>query len=125
MIQLKVNVDESSITSDNGVLKLKLSSEPNQGLSFDSSGNLIATPGASSGTGIYNTSGNGIGPTNAGMSDPLNVVGMNTTVSRHQKYTGMDNFIQENDGPVMTKLSGNTIANDCIAYFMINAGGGE
>ncbi len=125
MTKFKVIVDESSITSENDVLKLKLSNEPNQGLSFDSSGNLIATPGTSSGTGIYNTSGNAIGPTNAGMSDPLNVVGMNTTVSRHQKYTGMDSFIHDNDGPVMTKLTGNTIANDCIAYFMINAGGGE
>jgi hypothetical protein len=120
----KVIVDNETIRSDNGVLKLKLSGDADQGLSFDSSGNLIATPGSSSGTGIYNVSGNGIGPTTAAMDEGLQIVGANSTVSRHLKYTGSSSFVINNDGPVMTKLNGNSIATDCIAYAMIPHGGG-
>lgn len=129
----KVKTDNYSVTTENGLLKLKLSSMPNNGLSFDASGNLIATPGTSSGTGIYNFPGNGIGPADieehaAGDIDvPLNIVGMNTTVSRHKKYTGNSAFVHNNDGVVMSKLDGTNIATDCVAYFMINHnnGGGE
>lgn len=124
---LRVVVDEATITSDNGVLKLKLSTDADQGLSFDSSGNLIATPGSSSGTGVYNISGNAIGPTSAQPTTPLNIVGMNSTVSRHQKYPGQSTFIRENDGVVMSKITGGAIDQHCIAYYMTtyNNGGGE
>lgn len=120
----KVIVDNSTIISDNGVLKLKLSGAADQGLSFDSSGNLIATPGSSSGTGIYNVSGNGIGPTAAVMDEELQIVGANPTVSRHVKYTGSSAFLMNNDGPVIIKLNGDSLATDCIAYAMIPHGGG-
>lgn len=124
----KVVVDENTITTDaNGKLKLKLSAAANNGLSFDASGNLIATPGSSSGTGIFNIPGNGIGPVDGHDTDQLDTVGMNSTVTRHKKYDGGNTFIQDNDGPVMSKLNGTAIATDCIAYFMIphNNGGGE
>lgn len=128
----KVLVDESTLTYDaNGRIKLKLSTRANNGLSFDASGNLVATPGSSSGTGIYNVSGNAIGPsdlTNEHINDPLTIVGMNSTVSRHKKYTGSSAFIHNNDGAVMSKMTANgDIDPDCIAYYMIphNNGGGE
>lgn len=124
---LQVTVDSNTITFDeHGAMKLKLSSAENQGLSFDSSGNLIATPGSSSGSGIFNIPGNCIGPAdNNDMSTLLDIVGMNSTVSRHKKYEGQSEFIRANDGVVISKLSGNTIASDCVAYYMINAGGGQ
>lgn len=124
---LQVTVDSKTITFDeHGAMKLKLSSAENQGLSFDSSGNLIATPGSSSGSGIFNIPGNCIGPAdNNDMSITLDIVGMNSTVSRHKKYEGQSEFIRANDGVVISKLSGNTIASDCVAYYMINAGGGQ
>ena len=122
---LKVLVDESTITFDsNGVMKLKLSSYPNQGLSFDASGNLIATPGSSSGTGIFNLSGNAIGPVDAAMDLPLEIVGMNSTVSRHKKYDGTSAFIHNNDGVVMTKFTNGALDEHCVAYFILNNNGG-
>lgn len=120
----KVNVDETTITSDeNGKIKLKLSTDPNQGLSFDASGNLIATPGASSGTGITNISGNAIGPVSATENTPLPIVGMNSSVSRHKKYEGQSAFISNNDGVVMTKLTddpSNPLSPDCLAYAILH-----
>lgn len=125
----KVVVDNTSITSDaNGKLKLKISADSDNGLSLDSSGNLIATPGSSSGTGIYNTPGNAIlGTVNPDThkANQIITVGMNSTVSRHKKYTGQDNVIAENDGPVMTKIEGTSLSTDCIAYHMIHNGGGS
>lgn len=119
---LKVLVDNIVIVSDNGVLKLKLSSAAEQGLSFDAEGNLIGTPGTASG-GVKNKPGNAIGPTTAAVTDTLDIVGMNSTVSRHMKYTGGSAFIRENDGPVMTKLvegnDGLEFDSHCIAYHMI------
>ena len=122
---LQVTVDSNTITFDeHGAMKLKLSADPNQGLSFDASGNLIATPGSSSGSGIFNLPGNGIGPSdNNDMSVTIDIVGMNSTVSRHKKYTGQSTFIHDNDGVVISKLSGGNIASDCVAYYMINPGG--
>lgn len=126
----KVKVDSSTIiTDENGKLKLKLSSDANNGLSFDASGNLIANPGSSSGTGIYNTPGNAIlGVVNqtTHKADPIITVGMNSTVSRHKKYTGVDNVIIENDGPVIVKMSGTTISSDCLVDFILHPrnGGG-
>jgi hypothetical protein len=122
---IRVNVDERTITTDsNGKLKLKLSSDPNQGLSFDASGNLVATPGGSSGGGFSNISGNAIGPADATETTQLPIVGMNSTVSRHKKYTGDSAFIHNNDGVVMSKLSSGSLTNDCLAYYMINNNGG-
>jgi hypothetical protein len=124
----KVVVDEMTLTTDaNGKIKVKLSADANNGLSFDASGNLIAIPGSSSGTGIYNNPGNGIlGTVNSEThkADTIEIVGMNSTVSRHKKYSGTDQVVVDNDGPVMSKLSDTTITSDCIAYFMIPHNGG-
>ena len=124
----KVVVDESTLTTDsNGKIKVKLSADENNGLPFDASGNLIATPGSSSGTGIYNNPGNGIaGVVNSETHkmDNVTVIGMNSTVSRHKKYSGADQSMINNDGPVLSKLSNTTITNDCIAWYMIPHNGG-
>jgi hypothetical protein len=124
-MKFKVKVNEYSITEgSNGEIKLKLSADADNGLSFDSSGNLIATPG-SSGTGIFNLPGNGIGPKDS--MDPMTTAGMNSTVSRHKKYTGNSAFIHNNDGVVMTKLTNGAIDTDCLAHWMIQTqtGGGQ
>lgn len=124
----KVKVDESSLTTDsNGKIKVKLSADADNGLSFDASGNLIAVPGSSSGTGIYNNPGNGIaGVVNSEThkADEITIVSMNSTVSRHKKYSGGDQSMINNDGPVLTKLSDTTITDDCIAWYMIPHNGG-
>lgn len=123
-MRFKVNVDETTLTEDsNGKIKLKLSADADNGLSFDSSGNLIATPG-SSGSGIFNLPGNGFGTTTS--MDPMTTAGLNSTVSRHKKYTGNSAFIHNNDGVVVTKLTSGNIDANCLAKYIIDqAGGGQ
>lgn len=123
-MRFKVNVDETTLTEDsNGKIKLKLSADADNGLSFDSSGNLIATPG-SSGSGIFNLPGNGFGTTTS--MDPMTTAGLNSTVSRHKKYTGNSAFIHNNDGVVVTKLTNGNIDANCLAKYIIDqAGGGQ
>lgn len=123
-MRFKVNVDETTLTEDsNGKIKLKLSADADNGLSFDSSGNLIATPG-SSGSGIFNLPGNGFGTTTS--MDPMTTAGLNSTVSRHKKYTGNSAFIHNNDGVVVTKLTNGSIDSNCLAKYIIDqAGGGQ
>lgn len=123
-MRFKVNVDEATLTEDSdGKIKLKLSADADNGLSFDSSGNLIATPG-SSGSGIFNLPGNGFGTTTS--MDPMTTAGMNSTVSRHKKYTGNSAFIHNNDGVVVTKLTNGSIDANCLAKYIIDqAGGGQ
>lgn len=123
-MRFKVNVDETTLTEDsNGKIKLKLSADADNGLSFDSSGNLIATPG-SSGSGIFNLPGNGFGTTTS--MDPMTTAGLNSTVSRHKKYTGNSAFIHNNDGVVVTKLTNGSIDTNCLAKYIIDqAGGGQ
>lgn len=121
---IKVNVDNKSIESDsNNKLKLKLSTQQNQGLSFDANGKLTATkaePVPPSPTSTVNTPGNGIGPTSYESTKPLYIVGMNSTVSRHQSYTGTNTFIKNNDGVVMTTMqNGNVVGG--LAYYMLNS----
>lgn len=126
-ITLKLNPDNSTITFNGNKLTLKISAKANNGLSFNA-GKIVATKapdgsGASGGT--MNTSGNAIGPINATDTDPLQKVGFNSTVSRHQKYTGDDAFIANNDGPVMTKIeNGVIVQSKSIAAFMISYAGG-
>lgn len=119
---MKVVVDNKTVVSDNGVLKLKISAMANNGLSFDANGKLIATPGGGTPVpgSIYNTPGNAIAPADASPSTELTVVGLSSNVSRHQKYTGDSQFVRDNEGVVMTKLSGDTLTNDCVAYYMIH-----
>lgn len=123
-MRFKVNVDETTLTEDSdGKIKLKLSADADNGLSFDSSGNLIATPG-SSGSGIFNLPGNGFGTTTS--MDPMTTAGLNSTVSRHKKYTGNSAFIHNNDGVVVTKLTNGSIDTNCLAKYIIDqAGGGQ
>lgn len=122
-ITLKTNPDNHTIIFDNNKMTLKLSSKVHNGLSFSGS-NLVATKapdGESGSVGTMNTPGNGIGPTDATSTTALTKVGLNSTVSRHEKYSGNDTFIQDNDGPVMTKvLNGSLVPNQSIASYMIS-----
>ena len=127
-ITLKLNPDNVSIGFDGNKMCLKLSTKENNGLSFVDE-KVVATkaPDGQGTVGTMNTSGNAIGPTDASDSDPLIKVGFNSTVTRHQKYTGDDTFLRANDGPVMTKNeNGAMVENKSIASYMISyAGGGN
>jgi hypothetical protein len=121
-MKFKVNVDNRTIQTDaNGKLAIKLSARQNQGLSFDANGKLIATkaePVEPSPTSNVNTPGNGIGPASYSPTHALYIVGMNSTVSRHQSYTGNDSFIKSNDGVKMSTVE-NGIITDGLAYHML------
>lgn len=119
-MKLKLKVDNRSIMVDNnGNACLKLSSDANQGLSFDQNGRLIATKNNANVDG--NTPGNALGPITATASTSLPILGFNSTVSRHLKCTDTSRqFAIENDGPVMTKMDGTDLADDCVAKFMVN-----
>ena len=127
-INIEIKVDDASIHFENNALALKISNEtvngiPN-GLFIDSEGRLAAKRGAKGDSGAAggatNISGNGIGPIGAGDNDPLITVGFNSSVSRHKKYTDTDIFLKNNDGPVMTKMNGNTLVDKgSIASYMI------
>ena len=119
---LKFKVDNKTLTTDeNGKLKLKLSPDANQGLSFDENGNLVANPADGGVEGIYNTGGNAIGPTGVEADEELPIIGLNSTVSRHKKYTGdYIIFRYNNDGPVISAFTNGSISDQCIAYYMIH-----
>jgi hypothetical protein len=121
-MKFKVNVDNRTIQTDaNGKLTIKLSARQNQGLSFDANGKLIATkaePVEPSPTSNVNTPGNGIGPASYSPTHALYIVGMNSTVSRHQSYTGNDSFIKSNDGVKMSTVE-NGIITGGLAYHML------
>ena len=121
-MKFKVNVDNRTIQTDaNGKLAIKLSARQNQGLSFDANGKLIATkaePVEPSPTSNVNTPGNGIGPASYSPTHALYTVGMNSTVSRHQSYTGNDSFIKSNDGVKMSTVE-NGIITGGLAYHML------
>ena len=124
-IQLKINADNQSIGFSGNKLCLKISSKANNGLSF-SNGKLIGTKaadGSSGSGGSMNTPGNGLGPVNSTESTSLEKVGFNSTVSRKKKYTGTNQFINDNDGPVIAKFDGSGNLTRSIALYMI--GGGE
>lgn len=126
-IVLKLNPDNKAIGFSGNKLCIKISSKPNNGLSFIT-GILTATKapdGSGSSGGTMNTPGNGIGPISSTPSTTLDILGMNSSVSRHKKYTGGNTFIRENDGPVMTKLNnGSLVSNGSIASYMISYAGG-
>lgn len=125
MAQLKLFVDEQTIKiNNNGKAELKLSTDANNGLSFDENGKLIATKGSGSSSSDGNTPGNAIGPIDATSSQKLPILGYNSSVSRHQKYPGSDPWIKNNDGPVMTKLENGGLSQDCVASYMIAYTGG-
>lgn len=119
---IKMNVDNRTTGFTDSKLCVKISSKENNGLSIVN-GVITATKapdGSSSESENMNTSGNGIGPINVDASTPLSTVGFNSTVSRHKKYTGDDQWLKDNDGPVMTKVSGSSlVANSSIASYMI------
>lgn len=121
-ITLQLNPDSQTVGFSNNKLVLKISAKANNGLSFVD-GKIVATkaPDGSGGSGgTMNTPGNAIGPIDATENTSLNKVGFNSTVSRHKKYTGSDNFIQANDGPVMTKNeNGQMVPYKSIAHYMI------
>ena len=119
---MKVVVDNQTVMSDNGVLKLKISAMANNGLSINGEGKLIATPGGGTPIpgSIYNTPGNAIAPADASASTELTIVGLSSNVSRHQKYTGDSQFVRDNEGVVMTKMSSGALTDDCVAYYMIH-----
>lgn len=127
-VKLQLNPDNLTLEFDNNKIKVKRSTKENNGLSFVN-GKLVATkaPDGSGGTpGSSNTSGNAIGPITADATTPLPVVGFNSTVSRHIRYTGVDEFIIENDGPVMTRMDGDHLLVDgSIAAYMITHEGGS
>lgn len=122
-INLQLNPDNKSLGFDSNKLCVKISPDSDNGLSIDGNGDVVATkaPDGDPGTGgTMNTPGNALGPSNATATTPLRIIGCNTTVSRHKKYSGSDTFIQDNDGPVMTKLSNQTlVTNASIAAWMI------
>lgn len=121
-ITISLNPDDRSIGFNNNKMQLKISPDANNGLSFEN-GKIVAKigPRGDSSAGQMNVSGNGIGPINIpDIEDPLPTVGFNSSVSRHKKYGGDNAFLKENDGPVMTRLDGNTlVANGSIASWMI------
>lgn len=122
---IKVNVDNKTIISDaNNKIALNLApstSHPDQGLSIDGNGKLIATratPVEPSPTSTVNTPGNGVGSPSYTPSSALATVGLNSTVSRHQSYEGTDSFIKNNEGVIMSTITGENITGG-LAYYMI------
>ena len=77
-----------------------------------------AEPVEPSPTSNVNTPGNGIGPASYSPTHALYIVGMNSTVSRHQSYTGNDSFIKSNDGVKMSTVE-NGIITGGLAYHML------
>ena len=126
MPQIQLFVDEQTIKiNNNGEAELKLSADADNGLSFDENGKLIATKGSgSSSSSDGNTPGNAIGPIDTTSSQKLPILGYNSSVSRHKKYTGSDPWIKNNDGPVMTKLENGDLSQNCVASYMIAYAGG-
>ena len=118
---LRVKVDNTTVKSEeNGKISLKLSSEPNQALSFDENGKLIAVGSGLVPSSSINTPGNGIGKPTDTNTEPLYTIGMNETVSRHQSYTGTNQNIKDNDGVVMSVITNGNITGG-LAYFIINS----
>jgi hypothetical protein len=126
-IDFRLNPDDQTIGFSGNKMCLKISSKANNGLSFNN-GKIVATkaPDGTPGSGgTMNTPGNALGPINSTETDSLAIVGFNSSVSRHQKYTGEDTFLKANDGPVMTKLEGDHLKpNASIAIYMIMHAGG-
>lgn len=124
MAKILINVDSKSLGFDsNDKLVVKIAPKtdhPYQGLSFNANGEIIATKGrdGSSGSGIRNYPGNGIGPPSQASNVPLPIIGMNSTVSRHKSYTGSNTFIKENDGVIMSTISNQSVVGG-LAYYII------
>ena len=101
-IDFRLNPDDQTIGFSGNKMCLKISSKANNGLSFNN-GKIVATkaPDGTPGSGgTMNTPGNALGPINSTESDSLAVVGFNSSVSRHQKYTvkrSIKCLQQEND----------------------------
>lgn len=125
MAEIRINVDAKSLGFDsNNKLVVKIApkaNHPYQGLSFNGSGEIIATKGAdgSSGSGIRNYPGNGVGPPTQASNVSLPIIGMNSTVSRHKSYTGSNTFIKENDGVIMSTVSNQNITGG-LAYYIVH-----
>lgn len=121
-ITLQLNPDLQTIDFNGNKMCLKISAKANNGLSF-ANGKIVATkaPDGSPGSGgTMNTPGNALGPINASETDSLPTIGFNSSVSRHKKYTGTNTFLQNNDGPVMTKNNdGQMVPNGSVAMYMI------
>ena len=118
---LYVNVDNKTIQRDSdGKISLKLSSQQNQGLQFDENGKLMFVGSGLTPSSSINTPGNGIGKPSDPDTEPLYTIGMNSTVSRHQSYTGTNQNIKDNDGVVMSQVTNGNITGG-LAYFIINS----
>ena len=126
-ITLQLDPDLQTIDFNGNKMCLKISDKPNNGLSFVN-GKLVATkaPDGTPGSGgTMNTPGNALGPITSTESTYLQTIGFNSSVSRHKKYTGMNTFLQDNDGPVMTNNhNGEMVPNGSIATYMIALAGG-
>ena len=123
IMKLALSVDDETLTINNeNKVEIKISADANNGLSFDNNGKLIATKAGGGSSSGANTPGNAIGPatTDTTASTPLSILGFNSSVSRHKKYTGTDPFIHENDGPVMTSFENGSLSTQCIAQYMID-----
>ena len=124
---LKVNGNGLSLTNENGIA-IKLASptidHPYQGLAFSEFGQLIAVKGAQGPSGDTSTSnlpGNGIGDPSLHTTDPMSIIGANSTVSRHKNYYGTNTFIRENDGVCVSAVDSNgSIIAGCLAHYIIN-----
>lgn len=121
MPKLVILVEESDIlTTSDGKLKLKLSPKENNGLQIKD-GKLVGVrgPAGKPGSGNnQNTVGNAMGTGDGVMP----IISMNSTVSRHKKYTDKNSssypYLHENDGVVMTSPNGGMNDNGSVAYFM-------
>lgn len=126
-IILKLNPDMKTLGFSGNKICVQISSKENNGLSFKD-GKIVATK-ATNGTpgweGTMNTPGNAIGPITAMETDSLPILGFNSSVSRHKKYTGDDEWLKENDGPVMTCLEGKSLKDkgSIASYMILHAGG--
>lgn len=123
-MKIKLNVDNNTITTNKGKVHVKLApieKYPNQGLSINENGELIATRGTTGEdgvTGMSNNPGNSIGVEEA--DEPMAVLGCNSTVSRYKPAEeSSGRFCKTNDGVVVCKLNidGNIIGG--LAYYLL------
>lgn len=126
--KIMLNPDNSTlwVTTTRGLEVLIDDTLPDNGLSINSNGEIIATkgePGKAGTSGSVNLPGNGIGDPSLKTTDPVHLIGLNSTVSRHKHYTGTDENIKRNDGVFVSSVDSNgNLVEGCLAHHIIRGG---
>ena len=126
--KLRLKTDDKTlwVTTERGLEVFIDDTLPDNGLSINSNGEIIATKGESGNpgsSGSVNLPGNGIGDPSLKTTDPVHLIGLNSTVSRHKHYTGTDTNIKTNDGVFVSSVdSSGNLVEGCLAHHIIRGG---